>query len=70
MALWAKNFYSCVCATIYFLVVCFTGSQGQKKGGRTTKQAKQNTMNWTELLPPPPVNPPPCQEYTLSMDDR
>uniref|UniRef100_A0A672KM51 Roundabout guidance receptor 1 n=1 Tax=Sinocyclocheilus grahami TaxID=75366 RepID=A0A672KM51_SINGR len=47
----------------------FTGSQGQKKGGRTTKQAKQNTMNWTELLPPPPVNPPPCQEYTLVMDD-
>uniref|UniRef100_A0A672KG54 Roundabout guidance receptor 1 n=1 Tax=Sinocyclocheilus grahami TaxID=75366 RepID=A0A672KG54_SINGR len=46
-----------------------SGSQGQKKGGRTTKQAKQNTMNWTELLPPPPVNPPPCQEYTLVMDD-
>uniref|UniRef100_A0A673M2K9 Roundabout, axon guidance receptor, homolog 1 (Drosophila) n=1 Tax=Sinocyclocheilus rhinocerous TaxID=307959 RepID=A0A673M2K9_9TELE len=46
-----------------------SGSQGQKKGGRTTKQAKQNTMNWTELLPPPPVNPPPCQEYTLAMDD-
>uniref|UniRef100_A0A671QAH6 Roundabout homolog 1-like n=1 Tax=Sinocyclocheilus anshuiensis TaxID=1608454 RepID=A0A671QAH6_9TELE len=45
-----------------------SGSQGQKKGGRTTKQAKQNTMNWTELLPPP-VNPPPCQEYTLAMDD-
>ncbi|XP_068069565.2 roundabout homolog 1 isoform X10 [Danio rerio] len=46
-----------------------SGSQGQKKGGRTTKQAKQNPMNWTELLPPPPVNPPPCQEYTLVMDD-
>ncbi|XP_051535075.1 roundabout homolog 1-like isoform X1 [Myxocyprinus asiaticus] len=44
-----------------------SGSQGQKKGGRTSKQAKQNTMNWTELLPP--VNPPPCQEYTLPMDD-
>ncbi|XP_056329854.1 roundabout homolog 1 isoform X5 [Danio aesculapii] len=46
-----------------------SGSQGQKKGGRTTKQAKQNPMNWTDLLPPPPVNPPPCQEYTLVMDD-
>uniref|UniRef100_A0A8C2FA90 Roundabout, axon guidance receptor, homolog 1 (Drosophila) n=1 Tax=Cyprinus carpio TaxID=7962 RepID=A0A8C2FA90_CYPCA len=46
-----------------------SGSQGQKKGGRSTKQFKQNPMNWTELLPPPPVNPPPCQEYTLAMDD-
>ncbi|RXN13824.1 roundabout -like protein [Labeo rohita] len=46
-----------------------SGSQGQKKGGRSTKQVKQNPMNWTELLPPPPVNPPPCQEYTLAMDD-
>ncbi|XP_059369917.1 roundabout homolog 1-like isoform X3 [Carassius carassius] len=46
-----------------------SGSQGQKKGGRSTKQFKQNPMNWTELLPPPPVNPPPCQEYTLTMDD-
>ncbi|XP_043115013.1 roundabout homolog 1 isoform X1 [Puntigrus tetrazona] len=46
-----------------------SGSQGQKKGGRSTKQIKQNPMNWTELLPPPPVNPPPCQEYTLAMDD-
>ncbi|XP_057206568.1 roundabout homolog 1 isoform X2 [Triplophysa rosa] len=46
-----------------------SGSQGQKKGGRTTKHAKQNPMNWTELLPPPPVNPPPSQEYTLAIDD-
>ncbi|XP_073674426.1 roundabout homolog 1 [Garra rufa] len=46
-----------------------SGSQGQKKGGRSTKQIKQNPMNWTELLPPPPINPPPCQEYTLTMDD-
>ncbi|KAA0701788.1 Roundabout -like protein 1 [Triplophysa tibetana] len=46
-----------------------SGSQGQKKGGRTTKHAKQNPMNWTELLPPPPVNPPPCHEYTLAIDD-
>ncbi|XP_058655317.1 roundabout homolog 1 isoform X3 [Onychostoma macrolepis] len=46
-----------------------SGSQGQKKGGRSTKQIKQNPMNWTELLPPPPVNPPPCREYTLAMDD-
>ncbi|TRY72935.1 hypothetical protein DNTS_001129 [Danionella cerebrum] len=51
------------------MFVCKTGSQGQKKGGRTTRQPKHNPMNWTELLPPPPVNPPPCQEYTLAMED-
>ncbi|XP_030634927.1 roundabout homolog 1 [Chanos chanos] len=46
-----------------------SGSQGQKKGGRTPKAPKQSNMNWADLLPPPPVNPPPCQEYPLSMDD-
>lgn len=59
---------------LYHTEMCiylFTGSQGQKKGGRSTKQIKQNPMNWTELLPPPPpVNPPPCQEYSLALDDR
>lgn len=47
-----------------------TGSQGQKKGGRTTKVPKQSAMNWADLLPPPPVSPPPCQDYGISMDDR
>lgn len=65
--LWAGSHYSCVCLFSFY---CRTGSQGQKKGGRTTKQAKQNTMNWADLLPPPPVNPPLCQEYTLPIDDR
>ncbi len=64
------DWYSFVSHWNVYLFICFTGSQGQKKGGRTTKQIKQNPMNWTELLPPPPVNPPPCHEYTLAMDDR
>ncbi|XP_072547703.1 roundabout homolog 1 isoform X6 [Salminus brasiliensis] len=46
-----------------------SGSQGQKKGVRTPKMPKQSTMNWTDLLPPPPVSPPPCQDYSLSIDD-
>uniref|UniRef100_A0A3B4AJF1 Uncharacterized protein n=1 Tax=Periophthalmus magnuspinnatus TaxID=409849 RepID=A0A3B4AJF1_9GOBI len=36
-----------------------SGSQGQKKGMRTPKLPKQSTMNWADLLPPPPANPPP-----------
>lgn len=47
-----------------------TGSQGQKKGGRTSKVPKQIAMNWADLLPPPPVSPPPSQDYGISMDDR
>ncbi|KAK7882264.1 hypothetical protein WMY93_028438 [Mugilogobius chulae] len=40
-----------------------SGSQGQKKGMRTPKLAKQSTMNWADLLPPPllthlPAEPP------------
>ncbi|KAF4086358.1 hypothetical protein AMELA_G00105580 [Ameiurus melas] len=46
-----------------------SGSQGQKKGGRTTKVPKQSAMNWADLLPPPPISPPPCQDYSISMDD-
>ncbi|XP_058269399.1 roundabout homolog 1 isoform X2 [Hemibagrus wyckioides] len=46
-----------------------SGSQGQKKGGRTAKVPKQNAMNWADLLPPPPISPPPCQDYGISMDD-
>ncbi|XP_034147547.1 roundabout homolog 1 isoform X1 [Esox lucius] len=49
-----------------------SGSQGQKKGVRTPKLPKQNAMNWADLLPPPPANPPPChntEEYSLSMDE-
>ncbi|KAG5837548.1 hypothetical protein ANANG_G00240500 [Anguilla anguilla] len=49
-----------------------SGSQGPKKGGRTPKLAKQSTMNWANLLPPPPANPPPCrttEEYSLAMDE-
>ncbi|XP_060753757.1 roundabout homolog 1 isoform X3 [Neoarius graeffei] len=46
-----------------------SGSQGQKKGGRTPKVPKQSAMNWADLLPPPPVSPPPCQDYGISMDD-
>ncbi|XP_037402575.1 roundabout homolog 1 isoform X4 [Pygocentrus nattereri] len=45
------------------------GSQGQKKGVRTPKLPKQSTMNWADLLPPPPVSPPPCQDYNLSIDN-
>ncbi|KAG5269493.1 hypothetical protein AALO_G00202670 [Alosa alosa] len=47
-----------------------SGSQGQKKGTRTPKLPKQNTMNWADLLPPPPANPPPCDKYShLSMEE-
>ncbi|KAM4565686.1 roundabout homolog 1 isoform 3-T3 [Odontesthes bonariensis] len=49
-----------------------SGSQGHKKGVRTPKLPKQSTMNWADLLPPPPANPPPTRntEYTLSMEER
>ncbi|TNN72998.1 Roundabout 1 [Liparis tanakae] len=49
-----------------------SGSQGQKKGMRTPKLPKQSTMNWADLLPPPPANPPPSrsiEEYSLSMEE-
>ncbi|XP_039986184.1 roundabout homolog 1 isoform X3 [Xiphias gladius] len=49
-----------------------SGSQGQKKGMRTPKLPKQSTMNWADLLPPPPANPPPsrnAEEYSLSMEE-
>uniref|UniRef100_A0A3Q1GD51 Roundabout, axon guidance receptor, homolog 1 (Drosophila) n=1 Tax=Acanthochromis polyacanthus TaxID=80966 RepID=A0A3Q1GD51_9TELE len=49
-----------------------SGSQGQKKGVRTPKLPKQSTMNWADLLPPPPANPPPSrstEEYSLSMEE-
>ncbi|XP_061575646.1 roundabout homolog 1 isoform X6 [Cololabis saira] len=49
-----------------------SGSQGHKKGTRTPKLPKQSTMNWADLLPPPPANPPPSrstEEYSLSMED-
>uniref|UniRef100_A0A672FAR0 Roundabout, axon guidance receptor, homolog 1 (Drosophila) n=1 Tax=Salarias fasciatus TaxID=181472 RepID=A0A672FAR0_SALFA len=49
-----------------------SGSQGQKKGMRTPKLPKQSTMNWADLLPPPPANPPPsrtAEDYALSMED-
>ncbi|XP_051782260.1 roundabout homolog 1 isoform X1 [Erpetoichthys calabaricus] len=49
-----------------------SGSQGHKKGTRTPKMPKQSSMNWVELLPPPPSNPPPCrsnEEFSLSMDE-
>nr|XP_043888951.1 roundabout homolog 1 isoform X9 [Solea senegalensis] len=49
-----------------------SGSQGHKKGMRTPKLPKQSTMNWADLLPPPPANPPPSrtvEEYTHSMEE-
>ncbi|XP_077421448.1 roundabout homolog 1 isoform X1 [Vanacampus margaritifer] len=49
-----------------------SGSQGQKKGTRTPKLPKQSTMNWADLLPPPPANPPPSRsadDYSLSMEE-
>nr|XP_057936065.1 roundabout homolog 1 isoform X1 [Doryrhamphus excisus] len=49
-----------------------SGSQGQKKGMRTPKLPKQSTMNWADLLPPPPANPPPTrntEDYSLSMEE-
>uniref|UniRef100_A0A4W5KGT9 Roundabout guidance receptor 1 n=1 Tax=Hucho hucho TaxID=62062 RepID=A0A4W5KGT9_9TELE len=57
---------------VEFFVHVFAGSQGQKKGVRTPKLPKQSTMNWADLLPPPPTNPAPCrniEEYSLSMDE-
>uniref|UniRef100_A0A3B4AJ46 Uncharacterized protein n=1 Tax=Periophthalmus magnuspinnatus TaxID=409849 RepID=A0A3B4AJ46_9GOBI len=48
------------------------GSQGQKKGMRTPKLPKQSTMNWADLLPPPPANPPPgrtSNDYAMTMQD-
>uniref|UniRef100_A0A8C9T8M7 Roundabout guidance receptor 1 n=1 Tax=Scleropages formosus TaxID=113540 RepID=A0A8C9T8M7_SCLFO len=47
-------------------------SFGQKKGARTPKLSKQGNMNWADMLPPPPANPPPCRnadEYSLSIDE-
>uniref|UniRef100_A0A3B4AJR4 Uncharacterized protein n=1 Tax=Periophthalmus magnuspinnatus TaxID=409849 RepID=A0A3B4AJR4_9GOBI len=49
-----------------------SGSQGQKKGMRTPKLPKQSTMNWADLLPPPPANPPPgrtSNDYAMTMQD-
>nr|XP_015197453.1 PREDICTED: roundabout homolog 1 isoform X3 [Lepisosteus oculatus] len=49
-----------------------SGSQGHKKGARTPRLAKQGTMNWTDLLPPPPANPPPCrstEEYAITVGE-
>uniref|UniRef100_A0A8D2ZVE8 Roundabout, axon guidance receptor, homolog 1 (Drosophila) n=1 Tax=Scophthalmus maximus TaxID=52904 RepID=A0A8D2ZVE8_SCOMX len=49
-----------------------SGSQGHKKGMRTPKLPKQSTMNWADLLPPPPANPPPsrsAEEYSLPMEE-
>lgn len=49
-----------------------SGSQGQKKGMRTPKLPKQSTMNWADLLPPPPANPPPgrtAEDYPMTMQD-
>ncbi|XP_037122879.1 roundabout homolog 1 isoform X1 [Syngnathus acus] len=49
-----------------------SGSQGQKKGTRTPKLPKQSTMNWGDLLPPPPANPPPTRnanDYSLSLEE-
>lgn len=62
---------------LWVMECCFfsvwAGSQGQKKGVRTPKLPKQSTMNWADLLPPPPANPPPSrstEEYSLSMEER
>lgn len=49
-----------------------SGSQGQKKSMRTPKLPKQSTMNWADLLPPPPANPPPSRtadDYSMAMQD-
>ncbi|XP_049582111.1 roundabout homolog 1 isoform X7 [Syngnathus scovelli] len=49
-----------------------SGSQSQKKGTRTPKLPKQSTMNWGDLLPPPPANPPPTRnadDYSLSLEE-
>lgn len=68
----------CVCRClvtdwVLFFFHIWAGSQGQKKGVRTPKLPKQSTMNWADLLPPPPANPPPSrstEEYSLSMEER
>ncbi|XP_066478768.1 roundabout homolog 1 isoform X3 [Tiliqua scincoides] len=49
-----------------------SGSQGHKKGARTPKASKQAGMNWADLLPPPPVHPPPHsnnEDYSLSVNE-
>ncbi|XP_026519883.1 roundabout homolog 1 isoform X3 [Notechis scutatus] len=49
-----------------------SGSQGHKKGAKTPKTTKQAGMNWAEVLPPPPVHPPPhndSEDYNLSMNE-
>ncbi|CAI5772747.1 roundabout homolog 1 isoform X1 [Podarcis lilfordi] len=49
-----------------------SGSQGHKKGARTPKASKQAGMNWADLLPPPPVHPPPhsnSEDYSLSVNE-
>uniref|UniRef100_A0A8C6Y3T2 Roundabout guidance receptor 1 n=1 Tax=Naja naja TaxID=35670 RepID=A0A8C6Y3T2_NAJNA len=49
-----------------------SGSQGHKKGAKTPKTSKQAGMNWAEVLPPPPVHPPPhndSDDYNLSMNE-
>ncbi|XP_014857196.1 PREDICTED: roundabout homolog 1 isoform X4 [Poecilia mexicana] len=49
-----------------------SGSQGHKRGVRTPKLPKQSTMNWGDLLPPPPANPAPMcntEEYSFSMEE-
>ncbi|XP_072850122.2 roundabout homolog 1 isoform X1 [Pogona vitticeps] len=50
-----------------------SGSQGHKKGARTPKASKQAGMNWADLLPPPPVHPPPhsnSEDYSLSVNEN
>uniref|UniRef100_A0A8C8CIC0 Roundabout guidance receptor 1 n=1 Tax=Oncorhynchus tshawytscha TaxID=74940 RepID=A0A8C8CIC0_ONCTS len=48
-----------------------SGSQSHKKGTRTPKLPKTNTVTRGEPLPPSPANTPPsrsCDEYTLPME--
>uniref|UniRef100_A0A8C7TF41 Roundabout guidance receptor 1 n=1 Tax=Oncorhynchus mykiss TaxID=8022 RepID=A0A8C7TF41_ONCMY len=48
-----------------------SGSQSHKKGTRTPKLPKTNTVTRGEPLPPSPANRPPsrsCDEYTLPME--
>uniref|UniRef100_A0A4W3JP19 Roundabout guidance receptor 1 n=1 Tax=Callorhinchus milii TaxID=7868 RepID=A0A4W3JP19_CALMI len=46
--------------------------QGHKKSARTPKMPKQGSMNWADLLPPPPIHPPPgtthSEDYGLITD--
>ncbi|XP_055487876.1 roundabout homolog 1-like, partial [Leucoraja erinacea] len=50
-----------------------SGSQGHKKSVRTPKMSMQGGMNWADLLPPPPMHPPPNasnpEEYSFAADD-